>query len=196
MASEINNEFCAILDFGSQYSQLIARRVRENRVYCEILPCTTTADELQAMGIRGVILSGGPCGVYDDNAPTFDDKILDLDVPVLGICYGMQVGCQATGGQVTPSSEREYGNTTIYLNESDNPIFHGCDDKMQVWMSHGDRVNEIPSDFVPIARTENTPLAAVHDPTRKFWGLQFHPEVTHTRDEGKILNNFLYRICR
>ena len=196
MASGLNNQFCAIIDFGSQYSQLIARRVRENRVYCEILPCTTTASQLRDLGAQGVILSGGPCGVYDDDAPTFDADILDMDVPVLGICYGMQVACQAVGGQVTASKEREYGDTTIFLNETDNPIFHGCDDRMQVWMSHGDRVNEISSDIVPIAHTENTPLAAVYDAAHRFWGLQFHPEVTHTQDEGKILNNFLYRICR
>jgi len=192
LASGLNNQFCAIIDFGSQYSQLIARRVRENRVYCEILPCTTTASQLRDLGAQGVILSGGPCGVYDDDAPTFDADILDMDVPVLGICYGMQVACQATGGQVTASKEREYGDTTIFLNETDNPIFHGCDDRMQVWMSHGDRVNEISSDIVPIAHTENTPLAAVYDAAHRFWGLQFHPEVTHTQDEGKILNNFLF----
>ena len=196
MASDTRNEFCAILDFGSQYSQLIARRVRENRVYCEILPCTTTAKELQQKQVQGVILSGGPCGVYDQDAPQLDPEILDIGIPVLGICYGMQVACQSAGGAVTPSAEREYGDTTLLIDDTENPIFHGCNEKLQVWMSHGDRVNEISDKFAAIAHTENTPLAAVFDPTTQFWGLQFHPEVTHTQDDGKILNNFLYRICR
>lgn len=196
MASKNDNEFCAILDFGSQYSQLIARRVRENRVYCEILPCTTTAKELAERGVKGVILSGGPCGVYDEGAPQLDAAILDLDVPILGICYGMQVACQSTGGEVIPSTEREYGDTTLFIDSTDNPIFAGCGDKLQVWMSHGDRVSKSGDSFSAIAHTENTPLAAVHDTSRNFYGLQFHPEVTHTLDEGKILNNFLYKICR
>jgi len=196
LASDTRNEFCAILDFGSQYSQLIARRVRENRVYCEILPCTTTAKELQQKDVQGVVLSGGPCGVYDQDAPQLDPAILDMGIPVLGICYGMQVACQSTGGAVTPSSEREYGDTTLIVDDTENPIFHGCNEKLQVWMSHGDRVNEISDKLSAIAHTENTPLAAVFDSTAQFWGLQFHPEVTHTQDDGKILNNFLYRICR
>ena len=195
MASKNQNEFCAILDFGSQYSQLIARRVRENHVYCEILPFDTTAEELQSRGVHGVILSGGPCGVYDEGAPQLDPAILDLPVPVLGICYGMQVACQTTGGEVIPSTEREYGDTTLNIDASDNPIFADCPEQLQVWMSHGDRVSKSGEGFEAIAHTENTPLAAVHDSAKNFWGLQFHPEVTHTRDEGKILYNFLYKIC-
>ncbi|MAJ28771.1 GMP synthase (glutamine-hydrolyzing) [bacterium TMED181] len=195
MASQSNNEFCAILDFGSQYSQLIARRVRENRVYCEILPCTTTAEELNSRGVHGVILSGGPCGVYDEGAPKLDPAILDLPVPVLGICYGMQVACQTAGGEVIPSTEREYGDTTLHIDATGNPIFKDCPEKLQVWMSHGDRVAKSGEGFEAIAHTENTPLAAVHDPSSNFWGLQFHPEVTHTLDDGKILHNFLYGIC-
>ncbi|OUU25883.1 MAG: GMP synthase (glutamine-hydrolyzing) [Planctomycetia bacterium TMED53] len=195
MASSNKNEFCAILDFGSQYSQLIARRVRENRVYCEILPCTTTAEELQSRGVHGVILSGGPCGVYDEGAPQLDPAILNLPVPVLGICYGMQVACQTAGGEVIPSNEREYGDTTLNIDATDNPIFQDCPAQLQVWMSHGDRISKSGDGFQAIAHTENTPLAAVHDPNLNFWGLQFHPEVTHTLDEGKILHNFLYRIC-
>jgi len=191
-----SNEFCAILDFGSQYSQLIARRVRENRVYCEILPHDTSAAQISQRGCKGVILSGGPCGVYEQDAPQVDPGIFQLGVPVLGICYGMQAACQVLGGMVTPVEEREYGDTTLFVDRSDDPIFHGLDEKLKVWMSHGDRVMEVSERFTTLAHTENAPLAVVRDKEGKFYGLQFHPEVTHTRDDGKIINNFLYRICR
>jgi len=191
-----DNEFCAILDFGSQYSQLIARRVRENRVYCEILPHTTTAAELRNRPLKGVILSGGPCGTYEAGAPRLDPEILSLGVPVLGICYGMQIICQTLGGQVTPAAEREYGDTTLFLDEPEDPLLGGLPDRVQVWMSHGDRVVAIGERFQAIAHTASSPLAAVREARLRIYGLQFHPEVTHTRDNGKIIHNFLYRICR
>lgn len=190
------NEYCAIIDFGSQYSQLIARRVRENRVYSEILPHDTTAASLRNRPLKGVILSGGPCGVYEDGAPTVDPALFELGVPVLGICYGMQVACQTLGGEVTPSKEREYGDTALIIDDRSDPLFGGLGERLQVWMSHGDRVTKIDRRFQPIAHSENCPLAVVRDPAIRFHGLQFHPEVTHTRDEGKILRNFLYKICR
>ena len=196
MSTSLDNEFCAILDFGSQYSQLIARRVRENRVYCEILSHETKAEDLRGRPLKGVILSGGPCGVYEEGAPTVDPAIFDLGVPVLGICYGMQVACQTLGGEVTPAEEREYGDTALIIDANDDPLFGGLPERLQVWMSHGDRVVSIGDQFAPIAHTENSPLAVVRDRTRNFYGLQFHPEVTHTRDDGKILHNFLYKICR
>lgn len=189
-------EYCAILDFGSQYSQLIARRVRENRVYCEIVPHTITAQELSERPVRGIILSGGPCGVYEDGAPRLDPKVFELGVPVLGICYGMQIGCQILGGEVTPAEEREYGNTSLFLDDTSDPLFHGLGDKLNVWMSHGDRVVRVGDGIETIAHTQSSPLAVVRNESRSFYGLQFHPEVTHTRDEGKIINNFLYRLCK
>ena len=191
-----DHEYCAILDFGSQYSQLIARRVRENRVYCEILSHETRASDLEGKPLKGVILSGGPCGVYEEGAPTVDPAIFELGVPVLGICYGMQVACQTLGGSVTPAEEREYGDTALIVDDRDDPLFGGLPERIQVWMSHGDRVMSIGDQFRAIAHTENSPLAAVRDKDLRFYGLQFHPEVTHTRDEGKILHNFLYKICR
>ncbi|MEM7165019.1 MAG: glutamine-hydrolyzing GMP synthase [Planctomycetota bacterium] len=189
------HEYCAILDFGSQYSQLIARRVRENRVYCEILPHTTSAEELRSQNLKGVILSGGPCGVYEDGAPTLDPAIFELGVPVLGICYGMQIGCVLLGGEVTPGKEREYGDVTLFVDEAKDPLLHGIDEKLQVWMSHGDRVMKIDERFQVLAHTQHSPYAVVRDRKLPFYGLQFHPEVTHTQDEGKLINNFLYRIC-
>ncbi len=196
MNQSLDNEFCAIIDFGSQYSQLIARRVRENRVYCEILPHSTVAADLKSRPLKGVILSGGPCGVYEEGAPTLDPAIFELGVPVLGICYGMQVACQTLGGEVTPSEEREYGDTALIIDEASDPLFGGLPERLQVWMSHGDRVTSIGDQFRAIAHTESSPLAAVRDKDLRFYGLQFHPEVTHTRDDGKILHNFLYKICR
>ncbi|MGE3163434.1 MAG: glutamine-hydrolyzing GMP synthase [Planctomycetota bacterium] len=189
------NEFCAILDFGSQYSQLIARRVRENRVFCEIVPHDITAADLASRPLKGIILSGGPCGVYEAGAPQIDPKIFDLGVPVLGICYGMQIACHTLGGEVVPAAEREYGDTTLFIDKPGEPLLHGLGERLQVWMSHGDRVLRVDDRFQTIAHTEHSPYAAVRDQQRPVYGLQFHPEVTHTRDDGKIINNFLYRIC-
>lgn len=196
MNQSLDHEYCAILDFGSQYSQLIARRVRENRVYCEILSHETTAEELRERPLKGVILSGGPCGVYEEGAPTVDPAIFELGVPVLGICYGMQIACQTLGGTVVPAEEREYGDTALIIDDQSDPLFGGLAERIQVWMSHGDRVMSIDDRFRAIAHSENSPLAAVRDVEGRFYGLQFHPEVTHTEDEGRILHNFLYKICR
>lgn len=190
------HEYCAILDFGSQYSQLIARRVRENRVYCEIVPHTISAAELREnKNLKGVILSGGPCGVYEEGAPTLDPEIFELGVPVLGICYGMQIGCVLLGGEVTPAEEREYGDVTLFIDEPNEPLLTGLDERMTVWMSHGDRVMKIDERFKTLAHTEHSPYAIVKDRKLPFYGLQFHAEVTHTQDDGKLINNFLYRIC-
>jgi GMP synthase (glutamine-hydrolysing) len=188
-------EFIAVLDFGSQYTQLIARRVRENRVYCEILPHSTPAAGLREYDLKGIILSGGPAGVYEREAPRCDTEIFRLGVPILGICYGMQLGCEALGGKVIASKAREYGETAIEVVDPDG-IFHGLPDHTSVWMSHGDRVDDLPAGFEVLAKTRNCPAAAVRDPRGKFYGLQFHPEVTHTPDGGRIINNFLYRICK
>ncbi|MBI4583958.1 MAG: glutamine-hydrolyzing GMP synthase [Planctomycetes bacterium] len=189
-------EFLAILDFGSQYTQLIARRVRENRVYCEILPHGTTVEDLKKRQLKGIILSGGPSGVYEEQAPRCDERIFSLGVPVLGICYGMQLGCEILGAKVIPARHREYGETVLDLAGSGDDLFHGLKSRIKAWMSHGDRVDDVGGDFQVLARTQNCPYAAVAHSRTRFYGVQFHPEVTHTPEGGAIINNFLYRICQ
>ena len=187
-------EFVAILDFGSQYTQLIARRVREHHVYCEILRCDTSIEELSGKKVKGIILSGGPSGVYEEEAPRCDPKIFDLGVPVLGICYGMQLGCELLGGKVIAAQHREYGSTEIEVSGED-PLFSGINSSTTVWMSHGDRVSEIEEGFETTAKTDNCPHAGIWHRESGFRGIQFHPEVTHTSEGSKILHNFLFAIC-
>jgi len=185
----------AILDFGSQYGQLIARRVREHNVYSALLPHDTPIDELGKLDLKGIILSGGPASVYADNAPRCDERIFELGVPVLGICYGMQIGCRLLGARVDVAHAREYGSTRLTLTSSDELVAHLEGEKI-VWMSHGDQVNELPDDFVSLANTPTCPYAAVRHKQRPFFGVQFHPEVTHTPCGVQIFHNFLYDICR
>ncbi len=191
----MTKEIIAILDFGSQYGQLIARRVREHNVYSRIYPADTPAEELSksAAGLKGLILSGGPASVYEESAPRCDEKIFDLGVPILGICYGMQLGCQILGARVVPAESREYGRTNLsILDKSD--LFAGMPDSTIVWASHGDQIGKLNDDFVKLAATKNCPFAAVRN-KKKFFGVQFHPEVTHTPKGPLILKNFLYDIC-
>jgi GMP synthase (glutamine-hydrolysing) len=188
-------EFVAILDFGSQYTQLIARRVRENRVYCEILKFDTSPEKLASLPLRGIILSGGPSGVYEAEAPRCHPGIFEIGVPILGICYGMQLGGEILGGRVVPAPDRrEYGEATLEIT-GDDDLFHGLRQEITVWMSHGDRVDDLPASFETVARSENCPHAAIRHADTGFRGIQFHPEVTHTPDGRKILQNFLYRVC-
>jgi GMP synthase (glutamine-hydrolysing) len=187
-------EFIAILDFGSQYTQLIARRVRENRVYCEILPHDTPASKLREHELKGIILSGGPAGVYEADAPRIDPEVFRLGVPVLGICYGLQLGSEVLGGKVIPGKKREFGATAIEILGAD-PLFQGMKSETVVWMSHGDQVSALPDTFVTLARTATCPHAAVRHLPTSFIGIQFHPEVTHTPEGRTIINNFLYLIC-
>lgn len=189
-------ELIAILDFGSQYTQLIARRVRESRVYCEILRHDATAEDLRERAVKGVILSGGPAGVYENEAPSCDPAIFELGVPILGICYGLHLGCQVLGGQVEATETREYGATTMDIVETDDPLFMGLQSKTTVWMSHGDRASQLGSDFRTLATTSSCPHTAVRHVPSGFIGIQFHPEVTHTPEGRTILSNFLYRICK
>jgi len=189
-----SNELVAILDFGSQYAQLIARRVRELNVYCEILPCTISPEELAARRPRGIILSGGPASVYAENAPTCSTELFDQPVPVLGICYGMQYGCKVLGCDVTPAHGREYGRATATVIKGGG-LLDGLPPSFEVWASHGDHVSLVSDDFEVLAKTPNCPNAAIRHTSRSFYGVQFHPEVTHTPLGGKILENFLYRIC-
>jgi GMP synthase (glutamine-hydrolysing) len=187
-------EWIAILDFGSQYSQLIARRVRELKVYCEILRHDTPAAQIAAGHPRGIILSGGPASVYAPGAPKCDPALFHSGIPVLGICYGMQLGSDSLGGRVTPAASREYGHAEISILKPD-ALFAGLPSTLKVWMSHGDRVTDLGPDFEVLARTDNCPLAAVRHRTLPFFGVQFHPEVVHTPRGRDILQNYLTHAC-
>ncbi|MBV8783052.1 MAG: glutamine-hydrolyzing GMP synthase [Gammaproteobacteria bacterium] len=191
-----------ILDFGAQYTQLIARRVRELGVYCEIHPWDMTEAQVRAFAPRGVILSGGPESVTDRNPPRAPEAVFALGVPVLGICYGMQTMAQQLGGRVTPSSEREFGYAEVTVSGSSRLLEHLADRRdsqgnavLDVWMSHGDRVNALPPGFVASARTATIPFAAMTDEARRFYGVQFHPEVTHTPQGAKLLERFVREIA-
>ncbi len=184
-----------ILDFGSQYSQLIARRVREQRVYSLLLSHDSPAQEVLSLVPAGVILSGGPASVYEPGAPVVPPYLLEAGLPVLGICYGMQALAHALGGLVRQASRREYGPAEITVVDTHDPLFHGVPQHTSVWMSHGDQVEVLPPGFRVLARTANCPVAAMGDPSRRLYGLQFHPEVAHTPLGRQILANFLFRIC-
>jgi GMP synthase (glutamine-hydrolysing) len=184
-------ETILILDFGGQYTQLIGRRIREANVYTEIVPFNTPAEKIRAMQPKGLILGGGPASVYEADAPISDPEILKMDVPVLGICYGMQLLGKELGGRVEPASHREYGSRELDSIKQSS-LVHGMG---RVWMSHGDRILEPPPDFEVTARTQNT-IAAMENPDRKVFGVQFHPEVTHTENGDALLRRFVFDICR
>jgi GMP synthase (glutamine-hydrolysing) len=190
----MNREVVIILDFGSQYGQLIARRVREQNVYSRIYRADVTAKELAKLSPKGIILSGGPASVYDEKAIRCDERIFDLGVPILGICYGMQLGCQILGAKITPAKQREYGRTTLSILD-DNGLFANMPDTTTAWASHGDQIELLGSDFIRLATTQTCPYAAVKHKTKKFYGVQFHPEVSHTPKGSQILENFLYGVC-
>jgi GMP synthase (glutamine-hydrolysing) len=183
-----------ILDFGAQYTQVIARRVRESRVYSEILPFSATPEQVQKTGARGIILSGGPASVFSPDAPQLDPQIFGLGHPVLGICYGVQLMAFHLGGKVEFSERREFGAGRLAVVKS-SQLFEGLPDELQVWNSHGDRITSLPPGFESIGRTENSQYAAIQHRQKKLYGLQFHPEVAHTPLGKEILENFLYRIC-
>jgi GMP synthase (glutamine-hydrolysing) len=193
-----HDEVIPILDFGSQYAQLIARRVREKGVYSELVRPDISFEDLRKLNPKGLILSGGPSSVYEPNAPRCDPRIFDLGVPVLGICYGMQLGAQILGGQVKPAKAREYGRAKLRVIDGPNrdPLVFGLPDDTTVWMSHGDQIHELPEGFVALATTPTCPYAAARHVTRPFYGVQFHPEVTHTPRGEQIFQNFLYEICK
>jgi GMP synthase (glutamine-hydrolysing) len=183
-----------ILDFGSQYTQVIARRIRECQVYSEIVRYDAPADQLAALNPKGIILSGGPASVYDQGAPHPDPRILALGIPVLGICYGMQLMAHHLGGQVEFSSRREYGAGMLYVAKGSR-LFDGIGEQIDIWNSHGDKITVMPEGFRAAAHTENSQFAAIEDPVRKLYGLQFHPEVAHTPRGKEILQNFVFHIC-
>jgi GMP synthase (glutamine-hydrolysing) len=188
------SEIVAVLDFGSQYTQVIARRLRECSVYSKVYRYDTPADELVREGISGIILSGGPSSVFADNAPIPDKRIFTLGVPVLGICYGIQLMAHLLDGKVGKSTQREYGRGRLCI-EKPSALFEGLPTELQVWNSHGDKLIQLPRGFSAVARTENSDFAAIEDPEREFFGLQFHPEVFHTERGTDILRNFLFDIC-
>ena len=186
-----------ILDFGSQYTQLIARRVRECQIYSEIHPYQIPANRVKSLSPKGIIFSGGPASVYEKNAPRCDPGLFRMGIPILGICYGMQLIAQLLGGEVTHSEKREYGKAKLILFRESN-LFKSLGtkgDQLVVWMSHGDHVKTLPSGFHAVARSKNTPFAAIEDTHRKIYGLQFHPEVVHTQRGMDLIKNFLFPIC-
>ncbi len=189
----MQHEKVLVLDFGGQYNQLIARRVREQNVYCELLPCDISIERIKEFAPKGIIFTGGPNSVYDENSPHIDPEIFNLGIPVLGICYGAQLTAYTLGGKVEHAPSREYGKSDItYLG---GKIFEGVDKQNVCWMSHTDYISVPPAGFEVIAKTETCPVAAMADEKRKFYGVQFHPEVMHTRQGTQILRNFLYEVC-
>jgi GMP synthase (glutamine-hydrolysing) len=188
-------EQIVILDFGSQYTQVIARRIRECNVYSVILRYDTPAAEIAALAPRGVILSGSPSSVYAKDAPLPDPALFELGLPVLGLCYGLQVLAHALGGKVEPGLKREYGKGTLRVKDSFCPLFANLPETLQVWNSHGDKLTKIPAGFKSVAVTENSDFAAIENHDRKMFGLQFHPEVAHTPHGREIIANFVHNIC-
>jgi GMP synthase (glutamine-hydrolysing) len=194
MAQSPNSELVLIFDFGSQYAQLIARRVRELNVFCMIVRHDLPAARVAELNPKGIILSGGPMSVYEAGAPRMDPEILGLNIPVLGLCYGMQLACQILGAEVAGASRREFGRAPIRV-FNPNAVLAGVPRETIVWMSHGDQVRAASSDFETLAETDTCPIAAVKHRTKPFYGLQFHPEVSHTPEGGRILRNFLHDVC-
>ncbi len=187
-------EVIIVIDFGSQYNRLIARRVRECQVYCELVPYDTPWEKIAPLNPKGFILSGGPASVYEPDAPLAPAYIYESHLPVLGICYGMQVITKQLGGQVAPGTMQEYGHAILHLSDVDTPLFADLSSSSPVWMSHADKIEEMPPDFSALAYTENSPIAVMGNNAGIF-GLQFHPEVAHTPEGKTILKNFVYRIC-
>ncbi len=188
------SETIIILDFGSQYAQLIARRVREKKVYSILARPDVTIDEIRDLNPKGLIFTGGPSSVYEENAPKFREELFDLGVPTLGICYGMQIACQTLGAEIKPAHSREFGRANMQIIEP-NSLLKNVPAETSVWMSHGDQINDIGGDFIPLAKTPTCPFAAVRHKSKPFFGVQFHPEVTHTPHGSEIFENFLYDIC-
>jgi len=193
----VDNSSIVILDFGSQYTQLIARRIREQNVFSVVLPCSAAVAEIRSHHPIGLILSGGPCSVYDADAPPADPEMLTLGLPILGICYGLQFLTHHLGGKVRPADKREYGPAQVSIVpglQAESPLFAGLPESLDVWMSHGDEALELPPGFSLTARTANA-VAGIADPARNIWAVQFHPEVRHTPKGTELLRNFLFRIC-
>ncbi|MBF2065265.1 MAG: glutamine-hydrolyzing GMP synthase [Calothrix sp. C42_A2020_038] len=190
----MTRQMIVILDFGSQYSELIARRVRETQVYSEVLSYRTTAEQLRQLNPKGIILSGGPSSVYDKGAPHCDPEIWHLGIPIMGVCYGMQLMVQQLGGEVSRASRGEYGKASLHIDDPTD-LLTNVEDGTTMWMSHGDSVTVMPSGFELLAHTENTPCAAIANHEKKLYGVQFHPEVVHSHGGLALIRNFVYHIC-
>jgi GMP synthase (glutamine-hydrolysing) len=190
----LQQELVLVMDFGGQYSQLIARRIRECGVYCEIVSFHTSLEKIQALGPKGIVFSGGPSSVYAEGAPRCDAGIFDLNIPILGICYGMQLSAYLLGGKVEHAENREYGSAALCVDKS-SYLFKGIATETSVWMSHGDFISQPPQGFTIDAHTHNTPVAAMGNSTKQVFGVQFHPEVVHTPEGMNMLKNFLFDIC-
>jgi len=190
----VETQSIVVLDFGAQYSQLIARRIREQKIFSVVLPFNASLEEIRSYSPVGIILSGGPSSVYDNDAPLADKSVFDLGIPVLGICYGLQFMVYALGGKVRPAAKREYGHATVEIQHSDSQLFQGLPKLLTVWMSHGDEAEELPPGFRLTAKTPNA-VAAIENAERKMWAVQFHPEVHHTPLGSDILRNFALGIC-
>jgi GMP synthase (glutamine-hydrolysing) len=190
----VDTSSIVILDFGSQYTQLIARRIREQNVFSVVLPCTATLEEIREHKPIGIVLSGGPCSVYDADAPPSDARLLSIGLPILGICYGLQFITHHLGGKVRSATKREYGHAEVEIVDAANPLFADLPASLTVWMSHGDEALELPDGFELTARTSDA-VAGIMDRERRIWAVQFHPEVHHTRNGTELLRNFLFRIC-
>lgn len=189
-----DEETIIVLDFGSQYTQLIARRIRENQVFCEILPFNQNPKSYRDRNLKGIVLSGGPSSVFDKDAPVCSAEVFELGVPVLGICYGLQVIGKLFGGEVERSDKREYGKAIICIDKEEN-LLSRVRDRTVIWMSHGDYLSKLPRQFDLLARTEDIPIAAIGNKEKSIYGLQFHPEVAHTHEGSRIIQNFLFKIC-
>jgi len=192
---KLNRQMIAILDFGSQYSELIARRIRETQVYSEVLSYRTTVEQLRQLNPKGIILSGGPNSVYDRGAPHSDPELWNLGIPILGVCYGMQLMVQQLGGGVEQAERGEYGKASLHIDDPTD-LLTNVDDGSTMWMSHGDSVTAMPDGFELLAHTDNTSCAAIADHERKLYGVQFHPEVVHSRGGQPLIRNFVYHICK
>lgn len=194
LTDRLNRQMIVILDFGSQYSELIARRIRETQVYSEVLSYRTTAEQLRQLNPKGIILSGGPSSVYDTGAPHCDPEIWQLGIPVLGVCYGMQLMVQQLGGKVTRAERAEYGKAALLIDDPTD-LLTNVEDSSTMWMSHGDSCQELPEGFEILAHTDNTPCAAIAHHEKKLYGVQFHPEVVHSIGGMPLIRNFVYHIC-
>ena len=190
----IERELVLVVDFGGQYNQLIARRVREHNVYCEIIPYTTSVEDIKKKNPKAIIFTGGPNSVYGEGTPRVEKEIFELGVPVLGICYGHQLTAYTLGGKVESPDIREYGKTEVKI-DNKSPLFDGIKESDQSWMSHTDYVSEIPEGFKIIATTDQCPVAAMANEEKKIYGVQFHPEVEHTLFGQKMLGNFLFKVA-
>ncbi|MBT2732901.1 glutamine-hydrolyzing GMP synthase [Carnobacterium sp. ISL-102] len=190
-----NVEKMVVLDFGSQYNQLITRRIREFGVYSELLSHKVTAEELKEMNVKGIIFSGGPMSVYDEGSFSVDPEIFNMGIPILGICYGMQLMTTALGGRVEGSENREYGKASIAINDQKAPLFNSLAENETVWMSHGDLVTQVPAGFVVSATSPHCPIASMYDPKKNFHAVQFHPEVRHSEHGNEMLKNFTFDVC-